>query len=82
MSILKVKSDTAMNIKILLKIFVGLKHGEIYSPQLWSIFIEDLEWYLSSRLAIDLDIHTFTIILLLYADDMVVFVFTIAKRQS
>lgn len=32
-----------------IEIAVGLEQGEICSPLLWSMFIEDLELYLSSR---------------------------------
>jgi hypothetical protein len=33
-----------------IEVAVGLKQGEICSPLLWSIFIEDLELYLGSNI--------------------------------
>ena len=47
---------------------VGLKQGEIISPMLFSLFIDDLELFLQDDQSID-DI---TFILMLFADDMVI----------
>lgn len=52
----------------------GFETREIYFPLLWSIFIEDLDLYLGLRPDSGLDISILTIILLLYADDIVVFI--------
>lgn len=56
-----------------IEISVGLKQGEICSPLLWSLFIEDLELYLGSRPDSGILLDDLTLILLLYADDMVLF---------
>ena len=54
-----------------IEISVGLKQGEICSPLLYSLFVEDLELYLQNRPESGLSINDITLILLLYADDMV-----------
>ena len=51
---------------------VGLRHGEVLSPLLFSIFVEELELYLQDRITCGLGIDDINIILLLFADDMVI----------
>ena len=46
--------------------------GEIISPILFSLFVEDLELYLQSDPASGLTIQDLCVILLLFADDMVI----------
>ena len=51
---------------------VGLRQGEVLSPLLFSLFVEDLELYLQDRTTCGLSIEEINIILLLFADDMVI----------
>ena len=52
---------------------VGLKQGEIMSPLLWALFIEDLELFLQGDFNSGIQIDELEIILLLFADDLVIF---------
>lgn len=52
---------------------VGLLQGEITSPILFSLFIDDLELFLQKDNTCGLNINDLTLILLLFADDMVIF---------
>ena len=52
---------------------VGLRQGEVMSPMLFSLFIEDLELFLQNEPACGLSIDDITFILMLFADDMVIF---------
>ena len=52
---------------------VGLRQGEVLSPLLFSLFVEDLELYLQSDPTSGLHIDDIVVILLLFADDMVIF---------
>ena len=54
------------------EVSVGLKQGETLSPILFSLFIEDLELYLQGRPGSGLNIKDINLLLLLFADDMVV----------
>ena len=51
---------------------VGLKQGEVISPLLFSLFIEDLELFLQGDLSSGLCLDDITFILMLFADDMVI----------
>ena len=51
---------------------VGLKQGEVMSPLLFSLFIEDLELFLQDNQCCGLSIDDITYILMLFADDMVI----------
>ena len=51
---------------------MGLRQGEVISPVLFSIFLEDLELYLLDGVDAGLTIDDLSLILLLFADDMVV----------
>ncbi len=53
-------------------ISLGLKQEEIMSPLLYSLFVEDLELSLQDNVAPGLSIDDITLILLLFADDMVI----------
>ena len=53
------------------EIAMGLKPGETLSPILFSLFVEDLELYLQSRPDSGLCLNDINIMLLLFADDMV-----------
>ena len=51
---------------------IGLKQGELISPILFSLFIEDLELVLQGDQNCELSIDDITFILMLFADDMVI----------
>ena len=51
---------------------VGLRQGEVISPVMFSMFLEDLEMFLQDHINSGLTIDDITIILLLFADDMVI----------
>ena len=50
---------------------VDLRQGEVLSPLLFSLFVEDLELFLQERVTAGLSIDDINLILLLFADDMV-----------
>ncbi len=52
---------------------IGLRQGEVLSPLMFSVFLEDLELFLQDRIGSGLEIEDLTLILLLFADDMVLF---------
>ncbi len=51
---------------------VGLRQGEVISPLLFSLFVEDLELHLQSNLDSGLYFDDIVLILLLFADDMAI----------
>lgn len=51
---------------------VGLRQGEVTSPLLFSIFVEDLELCLQSDLSSGIEVDEIVLILLLFADDMAI----------
>lgn len=51
---------------------VGVKEGEIMSPILFSLFVEDLELFLQGDVDSGLVINDIVLTLLLFADDMVI----------
>ena len=51
----------------------GLRQGEVMSPILFSLFIEDLELFLQNDVNSGLDINDIILLLLLFADDMAIF---------
>ena len=51
---------------------VGLNQGEVISPMLFSLFIDDLELFLQDDQCCGLSIDDITFILMLFADDMVI----------
>ena len=54
------------------EVAVGLKQGETMSPVLFSLFVEDLEIYLQSKPDSGINVNDINLILLFFADDMVV----------
>jgi len=52
---------------------VGLKQGEVLSPILFSLFLEDLEMYLFDKVNSGLTLDEISFIIMLFADDMVLF---------
>ena len=51
---------------------VGLRQGEVLSPLLFSIFVEDLELFLQKDTNCGLMFDDIVLILLLFADDMAI----------
>ena len=51
---------------------IGLQQGEVISPVIIPMFLEDLELFLQDDINSGLTIDDITIILLLFADDMVI----------
>jgi len=51
---------------------VGLRQGEVMSPILFSLFVEDLELYLQQDVHDGIHIDDLVLILLLFADDMAI----------
>ena len=52
---------------------IGLRQGEIMSPVLVSLFLEDLELFLQDSINSGLLIDDLVLIILLFADDMAIF---------
>ena len=61
---------------------VGLLQGEVLSPFLFSLFLNDLELYLQQDQNAGLTLEQLSIYLLLFADDAVLFSDTIEGLQS
>jgi len=51
---------------------IGLRQGEVISPVLVSLFLEDIELFLQERIESGLTINDITLILMLFADDMAI----------
>ncbi len=51
---------------------VGLRQGEVISPILFSLFIDDFELFLQQDINCGLALNDIFLILLLFADDMVI----------
>ena len=51
---------------------IGLKQGEVLSPLLFSLFVEDLEMFILNRDSCGITLEEITVNLLLFADDMVI----------
>ena len=60
---------------------IGLKQGEVISPLLFSLFVDDLELFLQGDPNCGLNLDDITFILMLFADDMVILGNSIADLQ-
>lgn len=54
------------------EVSIGLRQGEVMSPILLSLFVEDLELFLQRNIDCGLTVYDITLILLLFADDIVI----------
>ena len=61
---------------------IGLRQGETISPILVSLFLEDLELFLLENPNSGININELSIIILLFADDMVIFAKNPSELQS
>ena len=70
----KVKScvKTCNNYSEFFEYAIGLRQGEIMSPIMFSLYLEDLELFLQDDITCGLKIDDIVLILLLFADDMVI----------
>ena len=64
------------------EITIGLKQGEIISPMLWALFVEDLETYLQNNVDSGISLNEIIIILLLFTDDVVIFGNSLVDLQN
>ena len=53
-------------------ILVGLRQGEVISPIMFSLFIEYIELYLQENVDSGMQLNDICLILLLFADDMII----------
>lgn len=60
---------------------IGLRQGEVISPVLFSLFVEDLELYLQNDVTSGIHINDIVLILLLFADDMAILAKTPEELQ-
>ena len=61
---------------------IGLLQGEVLSPSLFSLFINDLELYLQQNADSGLTLDQLSIYLLMFADDAVIFSNSVDGLQS
>jgi len=61
---------------------VGLRQGEVVSPLLFAMFVEDLELYLQNDVDCGLVMDDIVIMLLLFADDMAIIDKTSTEIQN
>ena len=80
--VLRIVKDMYENVKSSVKVLntyssffeyaIGLRQGEVMSPILFSLFLEDLELFLQNDETSGLSIDDIVLILLLFADDMII----------
>ena len=61
---------------------VGLRQGETISPIMYSLFIEDIELFLQDNTSSGLTFDDIVLILLLFADDMILLGQTPSELQK
>ena len=52
---------------------IGLRQGEVISPVMFSLFVEDIELHMQSKVGFGIQTDDIMLIMLLFADDMAIF---------
>ena len=61
---------------------IGLTQGEVMSPVMFSLFVEDIELHMQSKVDSGMQIDDIMLIMLLFADDMPIFAKTPVELQD
>ena len=64
------------------KYAIGLRQGEVLSPVMFSLFVEDIELHLQSKVDSGIQIDDIMLIMLLFADAMAIFAITLEELQD
>ena len=61
---------------------IGLRQGDVMSPVMFSLFVEDIELHMQSKVDSGIQIDDIMLIMLLFADDMAIFAKTPEELQD